>query len=342
MARDKIGRNEPCPCGSGLKYKRCCLQTEQPEDHAKSLRMDLREEIHEAMAGDEPADLEQAQARLNEIMEARNSRPVDDFHGLSPVQMGRILNAPFDSPDLIQITRPLPDTPQAPILTLFASIAEAIGERGLKPTAKGNLPRQVCRDALQAFTDAGYEDETPRFGQLGREGDFPELHVTRVAAEVGGLIRKHNRRFILSRHARAVLRDEGLPGIYPELFRAYAEQFNWAYQDGYPSLPTVQYAGFFMLYLLSQYGDDWRPGRFYSDAFLTAFPMVMDELDRDPPFDTPEGYVARCVRLRALERFAEFLGLAETRHAAGGPDDILPVREVRKTPLLDGFICFNV
>ena len=20
-----IGRNEPCPCGSGLKYKRCCL-----------------------------------------------------------------------------------------------------------------------------------------------------------------------------------------------------------------------------------------------------------------------------------------------------------------------------
>ncbi|MBW1916211.1 MAG: SEC-C domain-containing protein, partial [Deltaproteobacteria bacterium] len=21
----KIGRNDPCPCGSGLKYKRCCL-----------------------------------------------------------------------------------------------------------------------------------------------------------------------------------------------------------------------------------------------------------------------------------------------------------------------------
>jgi len=22
---EKIGRNEPCPCGSGRKYKRCCL-----------------------------------------------------------------------------------------------------------------------------------------------------------------------------------------------------------------------------------------------------------------------------------------------------------------------------
>ena len=24
--REKIGRNEPCPCGSGKKYKKCCLQ----------------------------------------------------------------------------------------------------------------------------------------------------------------------------------------------------------------------------------------------------------------------------------------------------------------------------
>ena len=26
---DKIGRNDPCPCGSGLKYKKCCLGQEQ-------------------------------------------------------------------------------------------------------------------------------------------------------------------------------------------------------------------------------------------------------------------------------------------------------------------------
>ena len=27
---DKIGRNEPCPCGSGKKYKKCCLGQEAP------------------------------------------------------------------------------------------------------------------------------------------------------------------------------------------------------------------------------------------------------------------------------------------------------------------------
>ena len=30
----KIGRNETCPCGSGLKYKRCCLN--KPEEGAKA------------------------------------------------------------------------------------------------------------------------------------------------------------------------------------------------------------------------------------------------------------------------------------------------------------------
>jgi uncharacterized protein YecA (UPF0149 family) len=24
--RPRVGRNEPCPCGSGLKFKRCCLK----------------------------------------------------------------------------------------------------------------------------------------------------------------------------------------------------------------------------------------------------------------------------------------------------------------------------
>jgi hypothetical protein len=33
--REKVGRNDPCPCGSGRKYKRCCLKNETtpvPED----------------------------------------------------------------------------------------------------------------------------------------------------------------------------------------------------------------------------------------------------------------------------------------------------------------------
>lgn len=30
-SKEKIGRNDPCPCGSGLKYKRCCLRKKKSD-----------------------------------------------------------------------------------------------------------------------------------------------------------------------------------------------------------------------------------------------------------------------------------------------------------------------
>lgn len=31
----KVGRNDPCPCGSGLKYKKCCLAKDQQEGRSR-------------------------------------------------------------------------------------------------------------------------------------------------------------------------------------------------------------------------------------------------------------------------------------------------------------------
>ncbi len=44
---DKIGRNDPCPCGSGKKYKKCCLEKDERE---KS------EQLKQARAQEEAAD----------------------------------------------------------------------------------------------------------------------------------------------------------------------------------------------------------------------------------------------------------------------------------------------
>jgi tetratricopeptide (TPR) repeat protein len=33
----KTGRNDPCPCGSGQKYKRCCLPQDEAAEHAAAL-----------------------------------------------------------------------------------------------------------------------------------------------------------------------------------------------------------------------------------------------------------------------------------------------------------------
>ncbi len=44
----KIGRNETCPCGSGLKYKRCCLKQKRgnaPVSSVQQLKISLMAEI---------------------------------------------------------------------------------------------------------------------------------------------------------------------------------------------------------------------------------------------------------------------------------------------------------
>lgn len=32
---DKVGRNDPCPCGSGKKYKQCCMSKNMPKKRTK-------------------------------------------------------------------------------------------------------------------------------------------------------------------------------------------------------------------------------------------------------------------------------------------------------------------
>jgi len=56
----KVGRNDPCPCGSGKKYKHCCLPL---HDAASQERKRLLEQ---------PVPVEQFEAELNQLDELSN------------------------------------------------------------------------------------------------------------------------------------------------------------------------------------------------------------------------------------------------------------------------------
>jgi tetratricopeptide (TPR) repeat protein len=44
IRKDKVGRNDPCPCGSGKKYKRCCLGQEETKLHVSAPKTMVTEE----------------------------------------------------------------------------------------------------------------------------------------------------------------------------------------------------------------------------------------------------------------------------------------------------------
>ena len=47
----KIGRNEPCICGSGKKYKRCCLGEERNTVTESSLNLQEEDEKFDLYGG---------------------------------------------------------------------------------------------------------------------------------------------------------------------------------------------------------------------------------------------------------------------------------------------------
>ena len=329
MGGPNTGRNDPCPCGSGKKYEKCCLGR-QEAPAASPVLAEALAELRQALEGKEFASEEEFQAFLQDFNAQRGRRPLDDFCGLSPEQLHRFLYFPFDSPQLVTFASRLDTPPAAPILSLFRLLAGAIGELGLKATATGNLPRKFVQEAASVFEpQGGYPKYLP--GGIRSEEDFFDLHVTRLVAELSGLVKKTKGKFLLSRACRAELAKPGSGAFYPRLLLAYTRDFNWAYGDGYPSLPFLQQSFLYTLYLLDQFGDEWRPMAFYEDAFLRAFPAVLEEME-PVSYTTPENDLRSCYSLRCLERFAGFLGLIEIERESTRPFD--RSFRLRRTPLL--------
>jgi hypothetical protein len=285
------------------------------------------------------ANIAEAQAFLDDITRRRNQTPLDDFQGLSPEQMMRFLYHPFDSPDLITYP-PFPTASSAaPVMVLFGMLTDAIGEKGVKQTQRGNLPLKIVRDIALAYWGEERYQHNSRFGAIRTEPDFADLHVTRIIAGLAGMLRKYKGMFVLTQACRALLAKHGLPGVYPRMLQACASKYNWGYQDLYPELPLIQHSFLFTLYLLHRFGDKCRLNSFYEDALLRAFPNIVNEVER-ATYGTPERIVRDCYSMRCLDRFVSFMGLAEITQKS---NDILNRKfETRKTPLLDEAVEFTL
>lgn len=333
--RAKIGRNDPCPCGSGKKFKKCCMSGQVTKMLLPSAQ-EIAEEIRKEFADRPAGSLAEAQAVANRVMERRNRTGILELSGLSPEQMHRLLNFPFSSPGIVSFSEELNCRPEAPVMKLFSLLADVIGTDGLKATAKGNLPRQFCQEAARAYWEV-YPDKA-LLGGINTELDFFDLHTVRLVAGMAGLVRKYKGRFILTKKYHLAMKS-GLDGVYLELFLAYTQTFNWAYRDRYPDLTIVQRSFLYSLYLLHKYGGEFRPPEFYKEKFIQAFPMALSEV-QDRPYATSEKTVGRCYAFRSLESFAEFFGLAEVR--VFSMEFLMRKYEIKKSPLLDALVTFRV
>lgn len=297
----------------------------------------LQAALEKALSEQSFASIEQAQAFAAQFLQKHHAQAVDDFQGLSPQQMRLLLYTPWDAPALIDAPTTLAQEPQAPITTVLQLLFDAIGDKGLKTTSTGNLPREFCRQAaLHLWGQAEYAQYT-RYGGINQEPDCLELHIARVLAQDSGLIRKYKGRFIVTGQARTLLKT-GMRKIYPHLLRHYVSHFNWDYAHRIDAPQIIQMASCFTLYLLSLHGHCWQSNTLYEDAFIRAFPAALMQAP-EVSWRTPEQTVRQEYFNRTLYRFAPYFGLAEVECI--NDDTLAPNYRVRATPLLGQVIRFH-
>lgn len=322
----------PCPCGSGRVFGECCARGN--ERSGSGTARAVNEELARALEGQSFASLEEAQAFVEKEYTARNRRGIDDFDGLSPEQMHALLYAPFESPPLDGLEQRLPGEFDAPVLALFIMIADAARDRGIKLTARGNLPLKLVK-AAQAWLRSAPSAPDPDIGSASTERDVGALHHVRLVAGLGGLLRKSRGYLYLTRRAETLLDRGDWPAIYRRLFETYCQKFNWAYADGFADLRIIQQAFAFTLYLLHRHGAAWQPEAFYEERFLRAFPMALDEVDDRGPGLDPERHVRYAWSSRALHEFGSLFGLIERGETEGRASVLSEGRlQIRAQPLL--------
>lgn len=200
---------------------------------------------------------------------------------MSPHMLHQLLYHPFEAPEVLQFN-PAAATPEnSPLLALFKTLAECTEEKGIKLTKKGNLPLAVVREMVDAVDPAllHYNRFIWQRGYRSEE-DVPPVHYSRIISIVSGLCRIVKGQLVLTRKGQTILKKQDWATAFHNLMQGLFSQFNWAYVDRYPAMPSIRLIAFVLLYRLHT-----QQGKLKSvDAaqyLAELFPHMLAELEED-------------------------------------------------------------
>ena len=298
----KTGRNDPCPCGSGKKYKQCCI------DRVSKQSTELQDELEKIVAMNPNLTVDELNVVLQHRMFQRNHQPEPDFHGLSPNQMANWLHAPFHELAGVVIRTP-PDLSGSPVMRYLDLILDEAmhGDGAFKATSKGNLPAALAIKAsalLPEFAVAKYAGPISISEFAGHNEDaFNALHYTRILAELGGIIYRRSGRFHVKKAAQKKYQSQGVAAFFDAMLEAAVTRYNWAYMDRWQDSIDLRTFWLFMVWRLQSHASVEQ----LVDDVIRAFPALLSMTGPDT-YAAPEQLLGHIVESRFVSRFLEFWG----------------------------------
>lgn len=331
----KLGRNDPCPCGSRKKYKHCCINTTSKEHSAVS------NEIAKIVAMNRHLTLEELEVVADHKMEEQNNRPHPDFCGLSPTQMYNWIYAPFGELNGFNINIP-EDLSSSPVMCYLALILEeAMAQDGsFKATEKGNLPTKLVKQAsglLSEFAVSQFETGLSISEFSGSNEDkFNALHYARLLAEMAGIIYRKNGHFHVKKTAQKQYQEHGIKAFFLPMMEASVSKYNWGYFDGWDDDIDIQAFWLFMLWRLQNHASI---DKLVAEVSI-AFPDLLDAFPAGEYF-SPQEKLGQMIESRFLSRFLQFWGFVTVDYKGFLKRDH-PPRKANIQPLFTQAFIFSV
>lgn len=342
-----IGRNDPCPCGSGKKYKHCCLNSNiipfpsqcKQDNENDSFQAYDNHIKNQDEPGEPPTFMEfmgspnKATEQLHDlkkILENMTFNSLDevneflrgyqkeisgiafnDFLGLSPNQMHKILYTPFkDNSDILyfDINLTKQDVENIPVMVQTVYFLEKIKEQEpLKATKNGNMPRKFVQDLFFSVYNK-YEELNFK---PNKEADYPLIQAHKHILKMAGIIKKYKNTYCLTKKGRGIIESKDYNALYKLLFLNYIQKFNWGFLDRYNEFSIIQASWIFNLYILKKKAAQFTEKNILGKIYLKAFPDVVREATIS--FFSPEKEVIGCFALRFLQCFCISFGLLEEK-----------------------------
>lgn len=277
-----LSRNSLCSCGSGKKYKRCCMDKilEFPNKNnfqgGKSLdTKQFMDSVKEEISNKNFSSLNEVNEFLGMFANNYNETPKADFLGFSPSQIGKIIYSPFQlSNNFFEIKYPgdqrISDIPLMGQSVWLLKKFKDLGE--FKATQKGFLPRALVREIYSLFFSNEFYSYMPN-----KEEDLIPLSRLKHLLELSGYIKKRKNKFSLTNKGELILEKNNFIDLFNDLFLTYANEFNWAFGDGFPDFAMIQQSAVFNLCLLHLKCQDWVSQEEIGNIYLKAFPDLIKE-----------------------------------------------------------------
>lgn len=338
----KAGRNQPCPCGSGRKYKQCCMGKDAAaagngDGPGRGAHAVLDEVLAELRSGAFRSE-EEANTYLAARVAGYNAGPRNELSGLSPAQAQAVLDGQWDDGPLrLSDDLTLDELGRADFLHNARTLLMAVDDRGGVPaTAAGNLKRAFVADMLGAMRwPEDWLELVRKVNKVVNEQDVELLHELRVVLEVGGLLRRRKGRFSVTARGRDLLPDKAAGRLMAHLFRTFFRDYNIGYGGRGPDTDPIQYGVPLFLARLPREAADWVDRRRLARTLLPPH--------LTPPDPEAEHRGLGIGDIRSIQVSVHFLqplglfGLLEER-STGDPIPLLGKVEVRVAPLFRRFI----